>query len=304
MGKALTLKEAAEYLGVHYMTIQGYVKKGEIKTCSGGDGHKGKRGSTYLINIEDLESFKQQYIAKHGTGQGTGANVVKKFKESMKAKESNTESVTVRPDFVNLDMPDIFDRAGNFKRFLLLYKVDWEEYAKALCLSRGDILAKCNGKAAITARDISKLCAVIARKSPSYRLSANGVYDMIRTGRFYGSGNDPVKERYVEPKLEIEGSIGITLPKFTPFIVTMDSSAKWHAVCDQVFTSIEDALGWIKEDAKASYGVYELDEVDDEVDSEENAYYAYYVDKSAFQARRVKYAIMAMKLYSKEGANE
>lgn len=53
-----TAKEAARILGVTYQTLLKYVHDGKLKTCTGGDRDKGKRGVAYMISSQDIDNFK------------------------------------------------------------------------------------------------------------------------------------------------------------------------------------------------------------------------------------------------------
>lgn len=53
-----TAKEAARILGVTYQTLLKYIHDGKLKTCTGGDRDKGKRGVAYMISSQDIDNFK------------------------------------------------------------------------------------------------------------------------------------------------------------------------------------------------------------------------------------------------------
>lgn len=53
-----TAKEAARILGVTYHTLLKYIHDGKLKTCTGGDRDKGKRGVAYMISSQDIDDFK------------------------------------------------------------------------------------------------------------------------------------------------------------------------------------------------------------------------------------------------------
>lgn len=301
MGNTVSLKEAAEYLGVHYQTAKKYVKDGSLAVCAGRDGRKNNRGSTYQISMQDLEEFKRKYIETHGDGHGRGRKLAQRFAEE---KKKPSEVVAIKPAFVDSDLPDITDRAGNFKRLLMVYNVSWDEYAKALCLSRGDILAKCNGKAPITKRDIYKLCAVLEKKHRDSTAEPVSIYNAIRTGTF-----DPKKVGYIlhpkggasapestsenvtssdigiKPTLEVTYYYTVIKCKEAEDFTThkLDS----FITAPYIFTSRTAALEWIKKDAMEKHKCLDLDPHE----TDKDAFYAYYVNKTMFRAERAVYYV-------------
>lgn len=50
--KLLTAKEAAKYLGIHYVTILRYLESGELKGY--------KVGPRWRVKLEDLEAFLKE----------------------------------------------------------------------------------------------------------------------------------------------------------------------------------------------------------------------------------------------------
>jgi excisionase family DNA binding protein len=65
MGSDMTLREAAEELGVHYMTAYRYVRLGLLPAR--------KDGSTWRVAIDDLDAFRNEREVGDGDGNGPPA---------------------------------------------------------------------------------------------------------------------------------------------------------------------------------------------------------------------------------------
>ena len=169
-----SVKDVARILKISYATALKRIHSGEIKTVSGGDGDKAKRGAAYLIRKDDLDEYRKKHDLIPDDILTPARPVIK--------VRVNPPTMTLQP---------VYDTECVMKTILRHSDKTYYDIGKLTGSNSTVILGMMNGKTKCTHMFIDKFAKI-------FGIDTDALYNAIKEGRQLYKEPEEQKEPEVE----------------------------------------------------------------------------------------------------------